>query len=187
MRPYGFSLSAGQEATRSIDGAFVRCDSATGEVYLTLETSDGRSLGTVAMRAGKRVRSGVPFSKVRVENQGAASVDVTLEIGALEVDSSEMAGTVTVSVPDTVDSANDVTVGAGSAVQVAAARAGRRYVMVTNLPSNSETLRVGGSGAAANNGTPAVPGQTVTHDSSGAVYAYNPGAAAQDVAVVEVY
>jgi hypothetical protein len=54
---------------------------------------------------------------------------------------------------------------------------------ITNLLGNPETLRIGDAAAAAARGTPLTPGDTMTIETTEAVYAWNPGGAAQDIAV----
>jgi len=67
--------------------------------------------------------------------------------------------------------------------QILAANAARRVAYITNLLGNVQTLRVGDAAAAAARGTPLAPGDTITIETTEAIYAYKPVAGNENVAV----
>lgn len=86
----------------------------------------------------------------------------------------------------TLAGAADVAVGAGVAVQIVAADAvnTQREVIIKNLFANAAIMRIAGATAAAGVGHELAPGETITLNTLGAVFAFNTGAAGQSVSVV---
>ncbi|NIT63674.1 MAG: hypothetical protein GWO39_07760 [Gammaproteobacteria bacterium] len=85
---------------------------------------------------------------------------------------------------DTLSPAEDVTLSAAIATQVAPVNTARRRVLITNLAGNTNTIRVGDVSVSLTRGAPVAPGQTITLETTAAVYAWSTGS--QDVAVLEV-
>jgi len=178
LRKFDLALGAGDELALAVSGDFVRLRSSTGE--LTFFTDGG---SRVPMVEGESVRLPAPFAWLRVRNDGAGAVDAVALIGSGEMSKT---GTVTQSKPGALDSLADKSCAATAVTQLVAANATRRELLIVNLAAGVETLRIGDSGAAAANGLPLDPGQSMTLTTTAAVYAYNPGAAAQSVALAEV-
>lgn len=86
----------------------------------------------------------------------------------------------------TLDSSADIALGAAAQTLIMAANANRRSIIVKNLAANLATIRVGDVGAAAAEGHELAPGESIQLDVTAAVYAWNPGAVAQSVSVVEI-
>ena len=186
MREYEFSISSGGQQARTVQGNFVRIKSASDEINVKVENKEGRIIADLNLSGGMRFRVPDIFHTLRVANNNAGSVNAVLVAGVGDVDDTEISGNVTVAGSDTIGTSTDVSLAATSTTIISAANASRREILITNLTSNSEYLRVGDSNAGAARGTELAPGQTVSLSTSAAVYAYNPGAAAQSVSLLEV-
>lgn len=124
------------------------------------------------------------FSQVMIESATNQTIQVVSSSVLISydrltgvVDTLPTAGT-------TLDSVADVSLTAGATTQIQAADSSRLGIIVTNLPGNVNTFRIGDSGAGASNGVPLAPGESLTIHSQGAVYGYNPGGTAESIAVL---
>jgi len=124
-----------------------------------------------------------------VEITSAAAQTVSIAISAVaEAQLQRIVGNITASLSKaaTLDSLADDSIAATSTELVAAADSDRRAIMVTNLAANTDEVRVGDSGTGATNGVPVQPGETVTVETSAAIYVYNSKASAQSVALTVI-
>lgn len=130
----------------------------------------------------------VEFNKVRLINGTGAPITAKLNIGSVRTDDNRLSlsGAFQISVPTTLQSGVDVSVAAGATSLVIAANTSRNEALVTNLSANSSVIRVGDLNAAANRGIEVSPGQTVTLETSAAIYVHNLGSGPQSVGVLEV-
>lgn len=126
------------------------------------------------------------FGKVKVTS--ATNQTIKAIVARVRCEYDRLAGNITadVSVGATLDSLADDSIAATTTEQVAAADADRRAIIITNLITNTAAVRVGDSGAGAANGIPLQPGESVTLETSAAVYVYNSHSAAQSVAITLV-
>lgn len=187
MRDYPYKIEANSEARHGVDGNFVRVASSSGPLRIVAADKDGKELANVILSSGYfKVPPGKMFSKVSVRNENPSQATATLTIGYGEVDAMELSGEVSLEKSTIIDSAADVSVNATASKQVVAANAIRREVLVSNLSSNAAAFRIGDSGVGAANGVELLPGSTITLETAGAVYAYNTGAGAQSLGVLEV-
>lgn len=168
-----------------------------GGNYLRVEAASSSFYVRMANRAYVEIDKGIEiiapekWDQLEFENKTGAEITVTVVIGItdnFQMRSFRVVGDVTAEVSSgaTLNSLPDVSCAAGAATQLVAAVATRKEVIISNLSTNTQTMRVGDSGAEVANGHPLAPGASVVFTSSDAVYAYNPGGAAESLAVVEV-
>jgi hypothetical protein len=179
-------LAANARYPLQIAGDFVRIREATGLV--SIEAKPGRF--TATGRAGLRVRWPAGWESIDLVDESGAPNTVVLVIGAgVDVgdDARSISGTVTTSeLPGTLYSYADVSVPAGGSQQLVSA-SGQRAVIVSNPATNSQTMRLGDTGAASAEGIPLAPGETVCLPCNSIVRAYNPGGSAESLAVSMVF
>ena len=99
----------------------------------------------------------------------------TVEIEDLEVTS-----------PATITSYADNSVAATSQELISAANANRREIILQNPASNTSDFRIADTNAGAARGLALAPGASLVLNTSGAVYAYNTGASAQNIIALEL-
>ena len=85
-----------------------------------------------------------------------------------------------------IPSTADVSIAATTTDPVLAANTSRVEAIITNLAVNAQTMRIGDSNAGAARGIELAPGQTIVLTTTAAISAYNPGASAESLAVLEV-
>ena len=185
MRDYDFSIAPGETERRAVVGRFIRVKSASAEIRVQAENKDGRIVADLSANEGLRFAVPERFEQIRVTNNGAATVAAVLTVGFGEVDDSSVSGALSVSKSSGVRTTADQSIAAAGSYTVAADTS-RREVLVQALAANTDALRVGDASTSAGQGLELQPGQTATLETSGAVVIYNPSAAAQSVAVLEV-
>lgn len=138
----------------------------------------GRFFVTNAAQAGKTI--------TLIVSEGPEDFDV--DNPALTVDSlGSIDAPVDISVSDTITTTEDDSVAAATTEQVLAANALRKEVLITNLFTNTDPVRVGDSNAGAARGIELSPGQSITLETTAAIYVYNTKAGgAQSVAILEL-
>ncbi len=190
IKVFSKAIGAG-ETVKFPSGKFVRLITTSSAVTLTFYASTGEVIGDAEnVQAGFRISAadlGVSgFGSVDVTS--AAAQTVTAIISTVPVDYDRLTGSIAVTTtpPGTLDSLADDSVAAATTELIAAADTDRHELIITNLAANTATFRIGDSGAGAANGVPLAPGETLVLNTSAAVYAYNPGAAAQTLAITAI-
>lgn len=186
MRDYQFTVPAGSEGGITARGSFVRIKEASGPVRLRAVDAKGETVADLEVSAGVRFQLPVMFVQLRIENQGSAQVTVVLTAGDGSADDSSVTGSLSIDKSQIITTAADVSVAATATAIIAAANTLRREILITNLSSNTAAFRIGDSNAGAARGAEVLPGSTITLTTAAAVYAYNPSAGAESLAVVEV-
>lgn len=154
------------------------------DVYLNDQLRD-----PIRYRLGLFIR-GVPFSRIFVTNAAQAGETITLfyaveEIGKIEIENPSLRFTeIDVTKASVFDSVADVTLGAAATTQILPANAARRSAIIGNLAGNAQVLRIADSNAGAARGQELQPGESITIDTTEAIYGYNPGGAGQDVSAI---
>ena len=87
-----------------------------------------------------------------------------------------------------IDAQDDISCAAGSVTELIAEDLDRIKIVIGNLSTNTQTMRIGDSNAAADNGFELAPGGIMVFDSdcSMAWSAYNPGDSAESLTVTAV-
>lgn len=182
---YTVTVAANTDLPIHTAGEYVACTAASAAFLLRLDNNAFN-----AFEAGFKLRmpEEETFETVWLRNEGGAAVTVTLIVGYGDFADNRLtvSGAIDVSKSTVLDSLADDSIAATSTELIAAADANRRELIVTNLPTNSQTFRIGDSGAGAANGVPLVPGASLILSTTAAVYAYNPGASAESLSVVSV-
>jgi hypothetical protein len=186
MRDYQFTIPAGSERGHTIRGRFLRVKSASAAVRIRAIDESGTTIADMEMTSGVRFSLPVMFTKIRIENEGGAVADVTLTAGTGDADDSSVTGSLNIAKSTTLQTVADVSILATTTTQIAAADSARREILITNLSTNTAAFRVGDSSAGAARGVEVLPGSTIALETTAAVYAYNSGAGAQSVGVLEV-
>lgn len=165
-------------------------DATSNAAALTVRFNEQSGQG-VTFKKGMFLK-GINFDRVFVTNTAQSGATITLLV-AVEGDqliaienAAETLSSVNLVKASSADSVADVSITATSTVLVAAAASTRHELLITNLAANTQTMRIGDSGAGATNGIPLAPGQTLILSTSAAIYAYNPGASAETLAVMEL-
>lgn len=185
---------AGGDTNRLPGGRYLRVMEADGELTLTFYDESGQPIGEwVGVLGGFAIDASEFAEKLGLTTAIFGSVDVTsalaqsveIAISRVPVFFDRLTGSVaaTISAPDVFDSIPDVSLAATATTLIAAAAAGQAELIVSNPVGNTQTFRIGDSGAGAANGLPLAPGITLVLTTSAAVYGYNPGAGAESVAV----
>jgi len=191
---FEYALVAGTPR-RLPGGSYLRVMTANSDLTLTFFDESGQPIGEwVGVLGGWAIDAkgfeeklgirSARFGSVQVETTVNQTVEIA--VSRVPVFFDRLTGTITTTQASgaTIDSVTDVTLAASATTAVVAANSNRRAVMIHNPVANTSTMRVGDSGAGASNGIPLPPGSTITLETQAAVYAYNPGAGAQDVAVL---
>jgi hypothetical protein len=85
---------------------------------------------------------------------------------------------------DTIGTVADVTVvAAAAAAQVIAANTSRMSVQITSLSTNTQVVRVGDSNVGASRGDVLNPGESISYDTTAAIFAYTGAGADQTLAI----
>lgn len=147
-----------------------------GDVSVKIDGTAGAVPTNVQSIPAIEIDDTVPVSTSTVITNAAGSpVPVTLQSGSVTLNQSNISNGAT-SVPD-------ASIAATSTAKVVTAAATNLRVRITNL-STTETMRVGcHNQVGASNGTPLAPGDTWENFTEAGVWVYNPGAAAESVAI----
>lgn len=143
----------------------------------------------VRYRLGLFIR-GVPFSRIYVSHPAQAGETLTLfyaveELSKIEIENPSLRFTeIDLTKATVLDSVADVTLAATATTQILPANAARRSAIIGNLISNVQVLRIGDAAAAAGRGQELAPGESITIETTEAIYGYNPGGAGQDVTAI---
>lgn len=142
----------------------------------------------IRFRMGMFIR-GAPYSRIFVSHDAQPGKTLTiLYVREVDISKFEIANpsmfynSVGLSNATVFTSVADVALGAAATSLVLAANADRREAIITNLPGNISTIRLGDAAAGAAEGIPVVPGETFRVNTTAPIYAYNPGVA-QNVGV----
>lgn len=185
--PRDYQLTFGGAGSQEVraQGRFVRVLSApSGAVWIAL---DGGS--ELERRDGQGINYGGSFRRLAVRSAVAQTVLLCVSDDRQDDDRESASISVTANIAAGVNlvSTADVAIGAGASAVVVAANAARLSVTVKNLNANTASIRVGESGSVgAARGHEIGPGESITLSTTSAVSAFNTGAGAQSVSVLEV-
>ncbi len=185
FRIYTVTVPANDRVTIHASGAYVVALSATGSFDLGFENGP-----FTPFLSGLKVQlpPGEKFKTVRLRDTSGNANIIQLGIGFGDLTDARLnlSGKISVSVSQNIATVADVALAAGAATQIVAANAGRRAVIVKNLATNLQTMRIGDAAVGAARGVELAPGEAIVIDSGAAIYGYNPGGAAESVSVLEV-
>lgn len=181
------TIAAGGSVTLPIVGNYFHCIRST---LATFEVAiDGEYGGEMEAGRGFDLPDGETYKSLHLVNtDGANPLTVTFNYGRGSYRDAKLqvSGSIETSLAGSAfPSTADVPLGATATTQILAANTSRKEVLVSNLAANPATIRVGDVNAGAGRGVEVAPGQTITVNTTAAIYAYNPGAA-QNVGVVEI-
>jgi hypothetical protein len=177
------TVPAGGVETVYFVGANVRLMEASGAVRVLI---DGRKAEN--LRVGIELPVPEGFDRVQFQNDGAADVDLVVAFSAAGVrdDRISVNGNITLGSDTGLSSTADESVAATTTELVLAANGDRRAAVLKNPATNSDRFRVGDANTGATQGISLEPGEGVTLETSAAIYAYNAGASAQDIELLEI-
>lgn len=143
----------------------------------------------VSFQQGMFIR-GIPFSRIYISHEAQAGETITLffareaDVRNIEIVNPSIAfNNINLTKATVLETITDVAMIGVATTQILAANAARRVAYITNLLGNVQTLRVGDLNAAATRGTPLAPGDTITIETTEAIFAYKPVAGNENVAV----
>jgi hypothetical protein len=129
---------------------------------------------------------GEGLGDIRINNDTGALQNVTVVLGhRLRYGRRNVTGSVSLERPTGLNTIADVSVPATSQQQLLTANSGRTEAHIHNTDGSQE-LRIGDANTAAGQGAVLAPKQTAVIPGEGAIYAYNPGGSAVNVAITEV-
>jgi hypothetical protein len=126
-----------------------------------------------------------PKQPFRIENATANYTGVSVT-GTVDVDIQNQPIEVELEDVNTVTSVADYSVPATTTANIASALAGQKSIIISNLASNTQTMRIGDSSTGATRGQPLAPGETLILDTSDDIYAYNPGGSAESLSLIRL-
>lgn len=184
FQDYSIPLAAGGSFTLSAVGNFVKCKSVGATIKLRI--GDGPQVNLYSGRSF-RMPAGLSFDRLEFMNDSGGSVTAVIDVCQGEIyDDPVLTGDISIAPAAAISTAADVSITAASTVQVVAGNSSRRAVVVGNLSVNTQVMRIGDSNAGAARGAELSPGEKVTLETTAAVYAYNPGGAAESLSVMEI-
>jgi hypothetical protein len=178
-------FSGGEELPVLTTGRYLRIREATSPIYITINGG-----GEIKREKGEQIDLGDKYSQLRLGIRSIVAQSVSLV--SAENSQSDNRNTVTVNASATVESGNDnqhlpkVSIPANSSAQLAAANAARKSLRVSLLSSALTYICLGKSGIGAAQGGTLEEGMVDYIDTTGALFGYNPSAAAVDVYVMEI-
>lgn len=189
--------------TQTIGASGVYVFNSIGKLFL-LDSISGASMVDVSLlrsniafflapgiTRGFRIFAQSPFDAIRLVGTPGTTIsffvaDEDIQISTFEGSSVTVPGGVGLLSPSALASVADVAVNNGaSAVIVAADGVNKeREVIIKNLFANLAAMRIGDNTVNAAKGHELAPGEAITLNTLGAVYAFNTGAAPQSVSVL---
>lgn len=171
-----------------IGGNFLWASDATdGGATIKLAFTESEADAGITFKRGSMV-AGMRYGKIFVTNAAQAGKTMTLTY-AVEAPELRIANpadfftNVDITKATALDSIADVSLVAAVTTAILAADGTRREAIITNLAGNAQTFRIGDVGAGATNGTPLPPGATIVLTTTAEISGFNPGGAAESVAV----
>lgn len=182
---YTLSIAAGGRERLGWPGDYVRCLALSGASALRI-AFDGAPDQYFAL--GLAYRSPEPWREVELINPGAGAVTIQVGIGLGEIHDDRLiySAPINISKALTLVSPADVAIPAGGSIQVVAAGATRRRVLLSLPMSSMREIRLGDSAVGAARGLELAPGDRLELEIAAAIYGYNPHTSAQAVTVLEL-
>lgn len=181
MDDHSFTLAAGVEQSREVNGDFFHVVTATSAFEIRFD--DGKWMTRNQGQGGR-----VYYSRISVRSTGSQSVVMSLGFGYATDARSTVNATITAPIQPAALNVplTDVSVGAGLQVLLEAAVATRLELLVGVASTEANGVRIGDNTAAAAKGLLVEPGQSVAFASSAAIYAFNSGAGAINVTLTSM-
>lgn len=181
-RQFTIGIDGDVSIERSAD--FLVCLAATGAFKISIDENP-----LSEFEKGLTYRSPAGFKRVRIVNTSGATLTVKMGFGkgGIQDNRLSISGEINTSeaMPDTLTTGNPVTVADASAQLIAASNPLRRELMLVN--EGGGTVRIVADGAAtAGQGLPLGASQSVTLQTSAAVYIRNDTGAAVNIAYAEL-
>lgn len=189
FRTYTVALVANQESGFGVDGNMYAVIESTNEFTLTLDDSN-RLAKQVAGMGGVFESE---YNKVTLLSAVNQTVTLILGYGTFLDARATLTATINsvVGAANTLDTGGDVSLAPGTTAgltsTIRAADASALTVIVKAAVTNTETVRVGGTGTGAGQGYPLDPGESVSLSTTAEIAGYNPSnTTAQTVSVLPV-
>ena len=183
MKDFTIGLKQNIEHAISYPGSSFHIQEATDKV--TLRFNNGDSITREKTQGGT-----VPkFDRVILESKVDQVVTVTIGDGqTIDGRAQVVSATVntTIEPSNSNTDAGDVTIPAGSTVQVIGSNVNRKKLQIFAGENNIQNLRVGGPLTDATHGAILAPGGNGMLETEAAVYVFNPGAASEKVTLLEM-
>lgn len=182
LRDFVFNLAAGVPQYIKAAGDFFAIIEATDDVYLRVDGGQQIERGAGMAQTGE-------YSSLEITSLVVQTVRIVAGYGFVYDNRVQHVINVTANVtPSTqVVALADVAVPAAAAVLIAAANANRNRLHIKHNSGNgvNDLARIGHNLVGAAIGVELVPGEGLTLDTQAAVYAYNTGAAAITISLLE--
>ena len=183
LRDYKFTLVANVPRSLNVAGNYFGVIEATGQVEIQFDEG-------VFIKRREGMGGSADYQRVTIKSPTNQIVTVSLGTGSMYDGRATISGAtfnVTVATPNSSPSNADVTIPAGTTVQVLGANANRKTALVFAGEDNIENLRIGcNSGVGVNSGGILAPGGNGELETETGVWVYNPGVAAEKVTIIEL-
>lgn len=179
-----FNLNVARNLFKSeCGGSVLWClDCSSRAAYIDVRVND-QQRDPVRIREGFFVK-GMPFSRLYISNPIQAGETITIyyavdEEGRFDVKNPALQYTeIDVTKATVFNSLVDIAiVGAAAAVEILPLNAVRRSAIIGALATNVNTARIGDAATAVAQGAELAPGESITIETTEAIYAYNPAGA----------
>lgn len=178
MRDYTFTLQAGQELSRNVEGTFFHVVKASGDIKIRFDE------GVQISRSEGMGGSTPKYSRVEIESPIAQTVTISLGEGVVTDARATVNATVntTIEPADTVSNPGDVTATAARVLAIAADP--NRKEVEFCLPSTAQNpVRIGNAAVTANSGSILEPGCSKVFGCDAALYVIRTDAPDETVTV----
>jgi hypothetical protein len=179
MTPIRVTLAAGVPQRFGIEGDWIACiTAAASDLTARFDASE-----PVPLPAGLGFRR--YYREVELESATGGAFLVLAGFGSVADARAVVTANLTVNTEpgNTLSDGGDIACAATAVTLLSALDATRLVLTVSNPSTNTETLRIGTVAVAAATGFALEPGESISLATTAAVYAYNPGAGPQTVAV----
>jgi hypothetical protein len=155
------------------DGSNLQNIAVDSDGKLQVEVVEGQYDG-IQYQDGAAVAS--PFGTVMLGHDGSNVFPVVVDSdGYLQIQEIKASA---------LNSATDITLVAVSTTQILGLVAARFCALICNLRANTQTFRIGDISAGATRGIELAPGESISIETTEAIYGYNPGGSGENVSVI---
>ncbi len=172
MKDFTVTIEAGSEQQIDIHGNYFHVLESTTEVGIQFDEGQ-----RIKRKAGQGGSASSEYEQVTISSSVLQTVRISLGYGTVQDNTANVTGNVTANwtASNSTQSGSDVTILAGSSVQVVAANTKRQTVIIMNSPENENTVRLGDNTVNANSGLPLSIGGSASLDCQTAFSVFNGG------------
>lgn len=182
MRPIRVTLAAGVPQRFQIAGDWVAAITApVNDLTARFDNSE-----KVPLPQGLGFRR--YYGEIELESATGQTVVILAGYGSVSDSRANVTATLNVNIApgNTIDDGADVATVSGAATVLLPVDLTRLHAIITNPSINIATVRIGSASVTASKGIPLEPGETLTYDMTGAIYAFQASGAAVTISAAAV-